>query len=131
MSDFSDVIYATIKNELKMKWLSRKFKLLDSFSPQKWEVRFTDIEPCLCDKHEWLLHHMRLKNYVSHLITHSHNIAHVNCCTCTYFFPKQTRYQLSKYTCIKATLVFWLNKKYDFPYTTFLVFHSTIFKGIE
>ena len=58
-----------------MKWLSRKIKLLDSFSPQKWEVRFTDIEPCSCDKHELLLHHMRLKNYVSHLITHSHNIA--------------------------------------------------------
>ena len=38
ISYYSDVIDAAIKNELKMMWLSRKTKLLDSFSPQKWEV---------------------------------------------------------------------------------------------
>ena len=38
ISYYSDVIDAASKNELKMMWLSRKTKLLDSFSPQKWEV---------------------------------------------------------------------------------------------
>ena len=36
--------------------------------------------------------HMRQKNYGLHMITCVHNIVHVNCCTCTYFFPKQTGY---------------------------------------
>ena len=30
MFDFSDVIYKTSKNELKMMWLSKNIKLLDS-----------------------------------------------------------------------------------------------------
>ena len=34
----SDVIYTASKNELKMIWLSRNTKVLDSFPPQKWEV---------------------------------------------------------------------------------------------
>ena len=38
ISDFSDVIYTASKNELKMMWLSRTTKVLDSFSPQKWKV---------------------------------------------------------------------------------------------
>ena len=38
-SDSSDVIYITSKNELKMMWLSRNTKLLDSFPPKKWEVK--------------------------------------------------------------------------------------------
>ena len=33
---------------------------------------------------------MRKKNYGSHMIAHAHKITNVNCCTCTYFFPKQT-----------------------------------------
>ena len=37
VSDFSDVIYTTNKNELIM-WLNRNTELLDSFPPQKWEV---------------------------------------------------------------------------------------------
>ena len=55
ISDFSDVIYTTRKNELIM-WLNRNTKVLDSFSPQKCEVNarstwsgysvfgFTDIQ---------------------------------------------------------------------------------------
>ena len=53
ISDFSDVIYLTSKNELTM-WLDRNTEELNSFSPQKLEVnacsswsgfifRFTDI----------------------------------------------------------------------------------------
>ena len=38
MSDFSDVICATCKIELKMMWLNRNTEVLDSFPPQKWEV---------------------------------------------------------------------------------------------
>ena len=38
ISDFSGVIYTTSKNELKMVWLSRNTKILDSFLPQKMEV---------------------------------------------------------------------------------------------
>ena len=34
----------------------------------------------------------RQKNYGSHMIARVHNIAHVNCWTCTYFFQKQTAY---------------------------------------
>ena len=85
-----------------MTWLNRNIKVLGSFPPQKREVNtcsmwsgysvfgFTDNQPCWCDKHEWHIHHMRQKNYVSHTITHVHNIGHGNCSTYTYFFPKQT-----------------------------------------
>ena len=34
-------------------------------------------------------HHTKQKNYGLHRIAHVHNIVHVNCCTCTYIFPKQ------------------------------------------
>ena len=33
---------------------------------------------------------MMKKIFGSHMIAHAYKIAHVNCCTCTYFFPKQT-----------------------------------------
>ena len=36
--DFSDVIYTTSKNELKMMWLTKNMKVWDLFPPQKWEV---------------------------------------------------------------------------------------------
>ena len=42
--DFLDVISTVSKNELKMIWLSRNTKVLDSFSPQKWGT------PVLCDQ---------------------------------------------------------------------------------
>ena len=43
ISDFSDVIYTTSKNELKMMWLSRNTEVLDCFLPQKWEVNACSI----------------------------------------------------------------------------------------
>ena len=102
ISDFSGVIYTTSKNELKMIWLSRNTKILDSFLPQKMEVyacsiwssysvsEFTDNQPCWRVKHKWRPHHRRQKNYGSHTIARIHNIVHVNFSTCTCFFPKQT-----------------------------------------
>ena len=75
-SDFSDKIYITIKNEFKMMWLNRNTKVFDSYLPQKWEVIACSM--CLGSPTR------------SHIIAHCHNIARVDCCTCTYFFPKQT-----------------------------------------
>ena len=51
---------------------------------------FTDNQPCKRDRHESCPHHCRQKNYGLHIIAWNHNIGHVNCNTCTYFFPKQT-----------------------------------------
>ena len=45
ISDFSDIIYSTSKNVLKMMWLSRNTKVLDSFSPTNEK-----LTPALCDQ---------------------------------------------------------------------------------
>ena len=85
-------------------WLSRNITVLDCFSPQNWEVNtcslwpsysvfgFTDIQPCLYDKHKWCPHHTRQKNYGLHTTAHILNIAHVNWGTCTYLFWKEAGY---------------------------------------
>ena len=39
--------------------------------------------------HEWRSHRRRQKNYGLHTVACIHNIAHMNCNTGTYFFPKQ------------------------------------------
>ena len=104
ISDFSDIIYSTSKNVLKMMWLSRNTKVLDSFSPTNGK-----LTPALCDQVTnyclgsltFSLFSATITNDIPtirgknrlHTITHVHNIAHVNCCTCTYLFPKQTEYQ--------------------------------------
>ena len=44
ISDSSEVIYTTSKNDLKMMWLSRNTKVMDSFSPQKQEFFWKVIE---------------------------------------------------------------------------------------
>ena len=74
---------------------------MDSFSLQKWKVNacclwsgykvfeFTNIQPCLRDKHDLRPHHTTQKNYRSHTIARVRDIARVNCRTYTYFFPKQ------------------------------------------
>ena len=51
-------------------------------------VSFTDIRPCQRNKHDSRPHPKR-QNYGSHMIARVHNIAHINCRTCTYFFQKQ------------------------------------------
>ena len=83
-------------------WLNRNTKLLDSFPPQKWEVKacsmwsgysvfkFIDSQPCLHDKHKLCPHHTRQKNYGLHTIARVHNITHANCSTWNYIFQKQT-----------------------------------------
>ena len=50
---------------------------------------FTNIQPCLRDKHDLRPHHTTQKNYRSHTIARVRDIARVNCRTYTYFFPKQ------------------------------------------
>ena len=54
-------------------------RLISVWAPWQlvWQVRIT-------------FHHMRQKDYRAHTIAHVHNIAHVNCGTCIYFFLKQT-----------------------------------------
>ena len=93
--------YTTSKTELKMMWLRRNTKVLDSFYPSKWEInacsmwwgysmfKFIDFQSYWHDKHEWRPSYTTQKNYGSHTIACIHNTAHVNCCTCTYFFRKR------------------------------------------
>ena len=99
ISDFLDVIYTTSKNELKMMWLSRNTKLLDSFPLKNGKLSPLCVISLLSvwvhlqsarDKHEYCPHHTRQKNYGSLTIACLHNKAHMNCRTCTYFSSKQT-----------------------------------------
>ena len=108
ISDFSNVIYTTSKNELKMMWLSRNTKLLDSFPHQKWGVKACYMWPgyLVLKKHKWRPHHTRQKNYGSHMITRIHNIARVNCCLCTYVFLKQTAGRRLKQKCMGNVLMY-------------------------
>ena len=83
-----------------MMWLGRNTKVLDSFSTQKWEVNACSMRSgylVLGFRHSVLLAQqvqMMPPSYKAKEIwmardyTH-HNIVRVNCCTCTYFFPKQ------------------------------------------
>ena len=100
ISDSSEVIYTTSKNDLKMMWLSRNTKVMDSFSPQKQEFFWESY----CDKHKWHPHHTRQKNYGLYTITCLHNIARVNCHTCTYFFLKQNGLEFRKKYCFVKKL---------------------------
>ena len=97
---YEDLLYTTNKNELKMRWLSRNTKVLNSFLLKMRReylvcmIRLISAsvqwQSALLAQQEWCLHHVRKKNYGSHTIAGIHNIVHANCHTCTYFFLKQT-----------------------------------------
>ena len=87
ISNFSDPIYTTSKNELKMMLLSRNSKVLDSFPP----VKSGKLMPVLCDQVTQCLdsltislvsqqaqmayQHMRQKNCGMHTTACIHNSA--------------------------------------------------------
>ena len=84
------------KKWVKMMWLSRKSKVLDSFSPKKWEdntcsmwsgytkffgsLTFSLVS--LTSTNDVPPHHIKQKNYGSHTIAQVDTIAHVSCCIC-------------------------------------------------
>ena len=92
-------------------WLSRNTKVLDSFSPQKSGYSvfgFTDMQHFWCEKLDWhpTIQSKRIMDHIqSHTFAHVHNLAHVNCCTCTYFFQKQTTFLFDIF--IKKEFVYW------------------------
>ena len=61
-------------------WLSRNTKVLDSFSPQKWEVNTYSTWSCywhsafLVRQAQMASHHSRQKNYGSHAMARVHNM---------------------------------------------------------
>ena len=82
-------------------WLNRNTKVLDSFPHKNGNsipVLYDQVTQCLgsltisliCATSEWFPQHTRQESYGSHMIAGVHNISCVNCCTCTYFFWKQT-----------------------------------------
>ena len=82
-------------------WLNRNTKVLDSFPHKNGNsihVPCDQVTQCLgsliisliCATSEWCPQHTRQESYGSHMIAGVHSIACVNCCTCTYFFWKQT-----------------------------------------
>ena len=95
-------------------WLSRNTEVLDSFPPEikkfnacsTWSgysvLEFTDNQRCLRNNHQWQPYHRRQKNYGSYMLTHVHNIAYVNCNTCTYFLLNNSKVQHETVTYITA-----------------------------
>ena len=98
MSDFSDVIYTTSKNEFKMMWLRRNAKVLDSFPPQNGKFYTIRLLSSQVHWHSalflWQAQMMsppyETKNYGLHTIAHVHNIARLNCRTCTSSWNRMT-----------------------------------------
>ena len=95
-----NVIY-TSKNEFANDVVKQNHWSIEFFFPWKMEsysllymIRLPSVQAhwhsaFLVQKAQMTSPPYKTKNYGSHMIACIHNIARLNCCICTYFFPKQ------------------------------------------